>query len=281
MIKSNRHFYKNFKKKNEFIYSLNLSYNADLLNDDSKNSTSVPVPLFAGNMFETLYNEITNNLGNAKPVSTGVNVGVANYGGNIWDAFAGIGGGGGFLNHTCMFPYNGFDTTGSFFTNDFYMKIATGSVINPNEQILSGWIKIVSMKMAYLNMMRTIQFNPVHCSNINFQWWELPSFPTDLKNNPITFFDQRITGNVYTNEEIISRYLKPSNQNSQKINVQNGFIGNLTVNYYNVDIPCDWVLSGSSGVAINWDCVNADYITQGQGDPSWGMNVNFTLHEIE
>lgn len=268
---SNRHLHENFKKGKEFIYSLGMSYNANNTGDANTNSTNVPIPLFAPNMFETLYNEITNNQGNAYPTALGQYVGVANYGANIWDALAQFNLGG--INHTTLYPYNGPDISGTsyFFTNDFFMKIANGSILNSNENILSGWLKIVSQKMAYLNFLRTLQTKKVHCSNINFQWIELQDTPTQLRNNGLIFFDQTIDGNITSDVVTINQYFKPSNLNS-RIFIDNG----IRKQSFNIDVPCDWIFSASSGVSIGWDCLNY-YDVDGTNQ----LNVSFTLHEIK
>jgi len=218
-------------------------------------------------MFETLYNEITNNQGNAYPTAFNQYVGVANYGANIWDAFAQFNLGG--INHTTLYPYNGPDISGTdtFFTNDFYMKIANGSILNSIENTLSGWLKIVSQKMAYLNFLRTLQTKKVHCSNINFQWVENPNKPTQLLNNGLIFFDQSIDGNITSNVVTINQYFKPTNLNS---------LSDKILKSFNIDVPCDWIFSASSGVSVGFDCLNY-YSEIGSNQ----LNISFTLHEIK
>ena len=277
MIQSNRHLYDHFQKKgNEFIYSCNLSYYPDQQQDENTNSKNVPFPLFAPNMFESFYNEITNNLGNTIPPpanANGIQVGFATYGGNIWDAFAQFNFGA--VNHTTFYPYNGPDVTGSpFFSNDFFVKIASGSVLNGNETMLSGYLKISSQKMAYLNFMRTLQTKKVHCSKINFQWNQFSTTNNEcqFRNNPIVFFDQKIDGTITTNETTLNHHFKPSYYGGQE-NMLNGW----KAYYYNIDVPCDWIFSASSGVSIGWDCLNMFWFQPPIND----LTLNFYLQEIK
>lgn len=281
--KSNRHLYKPIQKIGaEFIYSVQLSYwtfENNVPDIPKVNSTNVPVPLFAPNMFETFYNEITTGLGSPVGVNTGVGpiVGVSNYGGNLWNGFVQFDLGAN--NHTTMFPYNAPDITGGadpFFTNTFYYKIATGNILQGSEDLLSGWVKIDSARMAYLNFMRILQTKRVHCSKMNFQWTKKSDTTNNLLNNPILLFDQKITGQIETNEFTLGRFFNPDNQSSRQNSTDK------QTDSFNIDVPCDWILSASSGVSIGWDCVNCwTEHNQPLSPINVTMTINFTLHEIE
>lgn len=244
-----------------------MEYFADNPGNQPSQPENVPIPLFGANMFETFYNELTNGMAYGDNSKMDSPVGISQYGAEIWNAMANFDLGAN--NHTSYYPYGGPDLsgTGDFWSNDFYMKLANGSVLNQNDNILSGWMKISSSKMAYLNMMRTLQTKKVLCTNMNFQWIDVKFSTNQMKSNPLTFFDQQIDGHVFINETSIQRYVNPMTNLQTNFGLRN-----------NVDVPCDWIFSGSSGVCIGWDCLKYYYIDKNNQRP---FNIVFTFQEIE
>lgn len=266
MIQSNRHLHKNVVKIGQpFTYGLTLNFLSDSPLDNGKTPTNVPIPLFGANMFETFYNELTNNLSSATPTTNGY-VGVSNYGASIWDAMAQFNLGG--VNHTAYYPYGGPDFSGgsAFFSNDFFMKISSGSILNATDTVLAGWMRIRASKMAYLNMMRTLQTKKVLCTNMNFQWKDIKFQDNDLRRNPLYFYDQKIDGTVMVTETTIGRYLDP--------------VKNVATRSerFNIDVPCDWIFGCSSGVTIGWDALRYYYVDENNPQD---FNITFTFQEVE
>lgn len=245
------------KMGEEFILSL-FVYNVGAQRPDG--TKYVTIPLFAPVMFNNLYSDVTENLAPSDDTS-GFKVGVSGYGYDIWGAYYQTN----FLGAVVgMFPYS---SPQDFTYPNFGMEWGYGNVSIYNGK---GFVGIQSQRMQYVNFLEWIKHDKVLLKNINVQV-SSPLANYEFNQFPFTFFEQKISGEIYSIQTTPASWINPETNQQQRITA-----GGIKASS-NFDIQCDWLIHKASGLSFAYDMNLSALAPTGF---NIGYQLNFTFKKI-
>lgn len=209
------------------------------------------IPLFAPSMFNNLYSDITEKLFTTYNNAVGYNIGLTGYTRDIWGVDKIDSG----LNQGSLYPYSqGYKFAQVFGAGNLYSAPLTTSY----------YVWFDSVNMEYVNFLEYIRTESVFCSNINLQILQKGN-STNWLNAPIYFFQQDIDSSIKSIQTAPLDYIIPDT------NVNTKYDGSKL--YGNIDIPCDFIINKSSGIAFGY----SNEVQLGNNDY---YLLNFTLQKI-